>query len=46
MKKKCQHKRMKKNFPFGRNSKPLRSCKDCGSVVSNHELKKRKKRRF
>jgi len=45
MEKDCRHKRLKRNYPFGRKSKPLRSCKDCGKIISNKELKEKRKRR-
>lgn len=38
----CLHKRKKKNYPFGRGSKPTISCKDCGKVLSKHEMMKDK----
>ncbi len=33
----CEHRRIKKNFPFGRNSTPTMFCKDCGEVITRHE---------
>ena len=30
----CKHERYKKNFPFGKNSKPIIKCKDCGKVIT------------
>lgn len=41
----CTHKRLKKNFPFGRNSKPIMHCKDCGEVITHWDLKNPYKRR-
>jgi len=49
---KCEHKRTKENFPFGRKSKSDKVCKDCGMIITNHmiaeRIMKRKKaeRRF
>jgi len=40
---KCPHKRLKKNYPFGRKSAPVIYCKDCGGVITKLELKKMKK---
>lgn len=40
---KCEHKRIKKNYPFGRKSKADKYCKDCGKVITNKELKERAK---
>jgi hypothetical protein len=36
--KKCNHKRIKRNYPFGRKSKAVKICKDCGKLISNKEL--------
>jgi hypothetical protein len=47
----CRHDRIKKNYPFGKKSGALMSCKDCGSPISRYDLmlkrtnKKRKSRR-
>jgi hypothetical protein len=41
----CQHQRIKKNYPFGRKSKPMMTCKDCGKSVKPNELKDLRKRR-
>ena len=43
MEEKCKHRRIKRNFPFGRNSKPFRSCKDCGAVISSRDMKNKKR---
>ena len=45
MKTKCEHRRLKKNYPFGRKSKPVMFCRDCNEVVSRKELKEMKSRR-
>jgi formylmethanofuran dehydrogenase subunit E len=37
--KQCFHRRIKKNFPFGRKSKPVMKCKDCGEALSQLKLK-------
>ncbi len=44
---KCEHRRTKKNFSHGRKSRATKHCKDCGEVVTNHDimLKKRLKKR-
>jgi len=41
----CDHRRTKKNYPFGRNSKPIITCKDCGKIISQNELAKEKTQR-
>jgi len=40
----CRHKlsRIKRNFPFGRNSAPRRHCKDCGKIMSALDIKNNK----
>jgi hypothetical protein len=38
----CEHTRLKKNYPFGRNSKPQFYCKDCGIVIKPKDLEQRK----
>jgi len=49
---KCLHKRVKKNYPFGRKSRSVKFCKDCGKVLTNKHyeeirMKREKlKRRF
>jgi len=43
MEEKCKHKRIKKNYPFGRKSKPFKFCKDCGKVITNKEIKEIRK---
>jgi len=35
----CSHKRVKKNFPFGRKSSPTMYCKDCKAVVKPKDIK-------
>jgi hypothetical protein len=35
--KKCNH-RIKRNYPFGKKSKPKMRCKDCGIVITNKML--------
>lgn len=39
----CRHKRIKKNFPFGRKSSPRRSCKDCGKIITGKDLAEKRK---
>ena len=43
----CEHRRIKKNYPFGHRSTPRMFCKDCGIVIKPIDIKKRrpKKRR-
>jgi len=44
-KKNCEHRRVKKNFPFGRKSQAQKICKDCGIVVTNKMIKDSKQKR-
>jgi hypothetical protein len=39
---KCRHNHQKKNWPFGRKSKPFIQCLDCGKVITMFEIKKLK----
>ncbi len=41
----CEHRRLKKNYPFGRKSKADKVCKDCGDIVTNKDIKERRKKR-
>jgi hypothetical protein len=41
--KKCFHKRIKRNYPHGKKSKPIMHCKDCGKSVTKLELKDTKR---
>lgn len=41
----CDHKRIKKTSPHGRNTAPVRVCKDCGKSLSLLDLKKNMKKR-
>jgi len=41
----CRHRRIKKNYPFGRKSRATKQCKDCGALISNRMLQDRKKER-
>ena len=41
----CDHKKIKKSYPFGKKSKPEMFCKDCNQVVKPQELMKMRKRR-
>ncbi len=34
----CDHKRIKKNYPFGKKSKPTMFCKQCDEVITPHDL--------
>lgn len=45
----CDHRRIKKNYPFGKKSKPRMFCLDCNNVITPHDLmlnrmEKKKKR--
>lgn len=40
---KCSHKRIKKNYPFGRKSKADKFCKDCGEIVTNKMIQEKRK---
>ena len=42
---KCDHKKIKKNYPFGKKSKPEMFCLDCNQVVKSQELMKAKNQR-
>jgi len=39
---KCEHKRIKRNFPFGKKSKPISFCKDCKTLIDCEVKKKRR----
>jgi len=39
----CEHKRIKKNYYFGRMSKPRMTCKDCGKIIKPKEISSNKK---
>lgn len=41
----CQHKRIRKNYPFGKKSKSLKVCKDCNQVITNKMLEETRKQR-
>lgn len=48
----CEHTRLKRNYPFGHNSKPTRVCKSCKIIMTGKEIierrenaKKRNRRR-
>jgi hypothetical protein len=38
----CIHKRIKKNYPFGKKSKPFMYCKDCGKPIRPKEKRERR----
>ena len=44
-KSKCEHKRIKRNYPFGKKTTPRMSCKDCGAVIKPKDLEMLKKDR-
>lgn len=35
--------KIRKNYPFGKKSKPDIYCKDCGEVIKPHDKKKKRK---
>jgi hypothetical protein len=37
--KRCDHKKTKKNFPFGRKSKADKFCKRCGMIITNKMIR-------
>jgi len=39
VKRKCEHKKIKKNYPFGKKSKPLMKCKICKKLLKPKDLK-------
>jgi 5'(3')-deoxyribonucleotidase len=39
---KCNHKRIKENFPFGKKSTSIKFCKRCGIVITNKMIKDNK----
>ncbi len=41
----CEHRRLKKNYPFGKNSSPRMVCKDCGEIVTAHDKVLQKRQR-
>jgi len=43
--KKCEHRKIKKNYPFGRKSRARKVCKNCGEIVTNLWLFQKRKRK-
>jgi len=43
--KKCDHRRIKKNYPYGHKSAPTMFCKDCGKIIKPIDLKIKKPKR-
>jgi len=41
----CLHRKLKKNYPFGRKSKPEIYCKSCGEVLKPHDLMNKRRRK-
>ena len=39
----CEHRKLRKNYPFGRKSKPRIICKDCGAIITPSYLAQSKK---
>jgi len=42
----CKHRRIKKNYNFGRKSTPVMFCKDCGKIITPHLIVKSKKNKY
>lgn len=40
----CKHRRIKKNYPFGRKSKAFMFCKDCGAIIKGKDLQEKRLR--
>ena len=40
----CDHRRLKRNFPFGRNSRPIRVCKARGDLVTGRMIQEKIKK--
>lgn len=36
----CEHRKIKKNYPFGKKSTPSMHCKDCGKIITLKHLEK------
>jgi len=43
--KECIHRRIKKNYNFGRKSTPQMFCKNCGKIITPHLLYKQRSRK-
>jgi len=41
----CEHKRVKKNYPFGKKSRADKKCKECGIMVTNKMIRDSKQKR-
>ena len=41
----CEHRRIKKNYPFGRKSSPQMKCKDCGAPIKPKDVEYRRQQR-
>ena len=39
----CEHRRIKKNYPHGKKSKPMIKCKDCGKIITAKDLADKKR---
>jgi len=39
----CSHRKVKKNFPYGRNGKPTYRCKYCNKVLKPKDFERRRK---
>jgi len=46
MKEQCKHKRIKKNYPFGKKSTAKKFCKDCGEVIQNKHFERIRKEKM
>ena len=41
----CEHRRIKKNYPFGRKSTPTMFCLLCDEIITLHDLMLERKKR-
>lgn len=44
-KQECTHRRVKKNYSFGKNSTATKVCKDCGKVIKPYDIRKAEEKR-
>ena len=41
----CEHRRIRKNYPYGKKSSPTMKCKDCGVIIKPIDIKPKSKRK-
>ena len=41
----CEHRRLRKNYPFGKKSRADKKCKDCGELITNKMIRDNKQNR-